>query len=39
MKLFDALEKALGPMDLIAEDLGTLDDKVFDLLDAAGIRE
>ena len=36
MKLFDALEKALGPMDLIAEDLGTLDDKVFDLLDAAG---
>ena len=29
--LFRAMEKALGDMDVIAEDLGTLDEKVFDL--------
>ena len=34
--LFRAMEKALGEMDVIAEDLGTLDDKVFDLMDETG---
>jgi len=34
--LFRAMEKALGDMDVIAEDLGTLDEKVFDLMDETG---
>ncbi len=36
IELFKAMEDALGEMDVIAEDLGTLDDKVFDLLDETG---
>ncbi len=36
IELFRALEDTLGPMDVIAEDLGTLDEKVFDLLDRTG---
>lgn len=34
--LFDAIKEALGEIDVIAEDLGTLDQPVFDLLDATG---
>lgn len=34
--LFEAIEKKLGKIDVIAEDLGTLDQKVFDLMDAVG---
>lgn len=34
--LFDAIKDALGDVDVIAEDLGTLDQPVFDLLDATG---
>lgn len=34
--LFQAMEKALGEIDVIAEDLGTLDDRVFDLLEETG---
>lgn len=36
--LFRAMEKALGDMDVIAEDLGTLDEKVFELMDETDIR-
>lgn len=34
--LFQAMEKELGPLQVIAEDLGTLDEKVFRLLDETG---
>lgn len=34
--LFQAMEKALGKLDVIAEDLGTLDEKVFALLEETG---
>lgn len=37
--LFRAMGKALGEMDVIAEDLGTLDDKVFVLMVRQDIRE
>lgn len=36
MELFRAMEKELGEMDVIAEDLGTLDERVFDLLKESG---
>ena len=36
IELFRAMEKALERVDVIAEDLGTLDEKVFDLLDETG---
>lgn len=36
MDLFRAFEKKLGKLDLIAEDLGLLDEKVFDLLEKSG---
>lgn len=36
MDLFNAMKKELGEMDVIAEDLGTLDEKVFELLDESG---
>lgn len=36
IELFRAMEKELGEMDVIAEDLGTLDDRVFDLLEESG---
>ena len=34
--LFQAIEEALGEKDVIAEDLGTLDERVFELLDETG---
>ena len=34
--LFQTIEKELGQVDVIAEDLGTLDQKVFDLMDETG---
>ena len=34
--LFQHIEEKLGEIDVIAEDLGTLDQKVFDLMDAVG---
>ncbi len=34
--LFEKIEAALGEIDVIAEDLGTLDQRVFDLMDATG---
>jgi 4-alpha-glucanotransferase len=36
MDLFDALKAELGDMDVIAEDLGTLDERVFELLEDSG---
>lgn len=36
IELFRAMEKELGEMDVIAEDLGTLDERVFDLLGESG---
>lgn len=34
--LFKTMEKELGQMDVIAEDLGTLDERVFELLEESG---
>ncbi len=34
--LFKIMEKELGQMDVIAEDLGTLDERVFELLEESG---
>lgn len=36
MDLFKTMEKELGQMDVIAEDLGTLDERVFELLEESG---
>ena len=36
MDLFNTLKEKLGDIDVIAEDLGTLDDKVFKLLEESG---
>ncbi len=36
IELFQTIEQELGQVDVIAEDLGTLDQKVFDLMDATG---
>ncbi len=36
IELFQKIEQELGQVDVIAEDLGTLDQRVFDLMDATG---
>ncbi len=37
MRLFDAVTKALGPLPIVAEDLGIIDEPVRDLLSASGM--